>query len=186
MRRDRAFSLLELLVIIVIIGILITIALPVIAKIRARAQRAQCTANLKNLHVGAQLYMQEHNHWPQIRLSAQTDSGLEDFAEEWIAALTPFSVPAKAWICPTHQNEQGNPDYSQSGNERVDYIGTWFDDKPTTPYDLGTPGKAGQTVPMPWFSENGDRHGNGNLLIFADGSVKDVTTILANVSPAPK
>ena len=165
-----------------IIAILVVFTLPVLAKLRARAQRVQCTANLKSLHVGTQLYMHEHQQWPQIRLGSENAAGWDAFAKRWIDALTPYGPSAKTWICPTRQNHIGNPDYTQSGNERVDYIPTPFDDKPTTPHDIGTPNKSGKTVPVPWFSEAEDVHGNGNLLIFADGSVTDLKTITGNVS----
>ena len=173
----RGFTLLELLVTVVIIGILVTLALPLLAKLRARAERTQCTANLKSLHVGAQLFMQEKQYWPQIRLSAQTSNGLEDFAKSWIAELAPYGPSPKTWICPTLQNAAGKPDYTKPGNERLDYVPTRFDDKPTTPFDLGTPDTAKKTVPVPWFSERYNAHGNGNLIIFADGSVTDLKTI---------
>lgn len=183
--RRAAFTLLEVSVAIVIIAIIVVLAIPAIAKLRARAQRAQCTANLKSLHVATQLYMQEHQTWPQFRPGGQNDSDWGDFAKQWIAALAPHGPTAKTWICPTRQNMLGNPDYLEPGKERIDYIPTPFDDKPTTPFDLGTPNTAGQAVPIPWFNEAEDVHGNGNLLVFADGSVSDLKSIVG-ATPAPK
>lgn len=54
--KPAAFSLLEL---VIAIAILATLLLPVISTLRARAQRAQCAANLRNLYVAANLYLQE-------------------------------------------------------------------------------------------------------------------------------
>ena len=186
MKRAPAFTVLEVLVVVMVIGILVLLSLPVIGKLRARAQRVQCTANLKSLHVATQLYMQEHHQWPQIRLSAQSDEGWESFAKGWLAAIAPYGPSAKTWICPTRQNHIGNPDFTQSGHERIDYIPTPFDDKPTTPHDIGTPNTSGKTVPVPWFSEAEDVHGNGNLVIFADGSVTDLKTIAGKTSSTAK
>ena len=177
MKRPHAFTLLELMVVVLVIGILAVLMLPVISKLRSRAQRVQCAANLKSLHVATQLYMQEHGHWPQVRLAAQNPSAWQEFAKTWIRDLTPHGPTAKTWICPTLQSVGGNPDYTQPGGERVDYIGTPFDDKPTTPHTIG------RTVP--WFSEAQDVHGNGNLVIFSDGSVSDLKMVAAKASPAP-
>ena len=185
MRSRQAFTLFELLVVVVIVAILVVLTLPVIGMLRARAQRVQCTANLKNLQVAAQLYMQEKQMWPQFRPGGDGDEGWADFAKQWMAALAPHGPTPKTWICPTRQNMLGNPDYLEPGHERIDYIPPPFDDKPTTPFDLGTPNKPGQAVPMPWFVEAEDVHGNGNLVVFADGSVSDLKSI-AGTAPAAK
>ncbi len=152
--------------------ILATLTIPVISTLRARAQRAQCTANLHSLYVGANLFVQQNNSWPQIpRGAAGTIS--PDFANAWIAALEPFGIPRKSWICPTIQELMRNPDYLRPENARLDYMPMPFDDKPTTPH---------QWPRQPWFVEAGDVHGNGNLIIFTDGSVSDLKTVVGKQS----
>jgi len=37
-----------------------------------------------------------------------------------------------------------------------------------------------------WFGESADVHGNGNLIVFTDGSISDLKTIAAKPSPKPK
>ena len=165
--------------VIVVTSILFVLMLPVIGKLRSRAQRVQCAGNLKSLQVATQLYIQEHGSWPQIRLEAQSEAGWTDLAGRWIEALKPHGPTSKTWICPTRQIKLGNPDFTSRDHQRVDYIPTPFDDKPTTPYDLGTPNRGRAIVPIPWFSEAGDFHGHGNLMIFADGSVIDLKTVAA-------
>jgi hypothetical protein len=86
--------------------------------------------------------------------------------------LEPFQVSRKTWICPTIQNLLGNPDLTDTTKTRVDYIPVPFDDKPTSPH---------MWPRQPWFVENGDVHGNGNLVIFTDGSISDLGTIAASV-----
>jgi prepilin-type N-terminal cleavage/methylation domain-containing protein len=174
-RGVRAFSLIELLVVVGIIVILALLAIPVVSTLTARAQRAQCMANLKTLAVGANLYLQQNGSWPQIPPAG--DAGDEtEVAKAWVAALAPFRVPAKAWICPTIEQALGSPDYTKPGNERIDYIATPFDDKPTTPHEWPR---------QPWFIETGDVHGSGNLIIFTDGSISDLNTTLKTANAAP-
>lgn len=158
----RAFTLLELLVVMGIIAILAGLTLIVVGGFRARAQRIQCMANLRSLHVATSLYMQENNQWPQINTIANKGKTDEQFAELWIGALQPFGVQRKTWICPTIQNYLGDPDYEQPATARVDYIATAFDDKP---------GTANQWSGQPWFIERGKMHGKGNLILFADGHI---------------
>jgi len=165
--RPSAFSLLELLIVIVVIAILATLLIPVISMMRARAQRVQCMANLRSLYTAAELYVQQNGSWPQIAMS-DSDSAEDDYANEWIAKLAPFGPTQKTWICPTIQELLGNPDLSDPSNVRVDYTAMTFDDKPTTPH---------QWPQAPWFAEAGDVHGNGNLIIFTDGSISDVNTV---------
>ena len=74
-------------------------------------------------------------------------------------------------ICPTIQTLMENPDYTQPENARLDYMPMPFDDKPTTPH---------QWPRQPWFVETGDVHGNGNLIVFTDGSIRDLKTITRN------
>jgi hypothetical protein len=36
------------------------------------------------------------------------------------------------------------------------------------------------TKERPWFGEVGDVHGHGNLIIFTDGRIGDLKTVVAN------
>lgn len=157
-----AFTLLELFIVLVIIGILGAMLVPVYSGIRKRGQRVQCIANLHNLYLAADVFLQRNGSWPQIARGTTDDTADEDFANTWINALAPFGPTRQSWICPAVQEILQNPDYLQSANARIDYFPMSFDDKPTTPH---------RWPRQPWFIETGNVHGNGNLIIFTDGSV---------------
>jgi prepilin-type N-terminal cleavage/methylation domain-containing protein len=165
---EPAFTLLELMIALVIIGILSVMLLPVYAGMRARAQRVQCIANLHSLYVATDVYLQRNGQWPQIRRASSDSSGVA-FANSWIDALAPFGITRRSWICPTMQELLHDPDYLQPEHARLDYIPMNFDANALTPHKWPN---------QPWFIETGDVHGNGNLFIRTDGSVSELKEIV--------
>lgn len=175
MKRELgAFTLLEVAIVVMIVAILGGLTIAAVSRMRARAQRIQCIANLHSLYTAADLFVQQNGSWPQIHRSS-SETGSEEYAQAWIDALAPFGPTAKTWICPTIENLLKNEDYTQPEHARIDYIPMPFDDSPFTPH---------RWPKQPWFVETGDVHGNGNLIIFTDGTVSDLKTVLA-AQPQP-
>ncbi|MDR1280695.1 MAG: prepilin-type N-terminal cleavage/methylation domain-containing protein [Opitutaceae bacterium] len=57
----RAFTLIELLTVIAIIGILAAIIIPTVGKVRDSARAAQCLGNLRQMGIVARLYSEDNN-----------------------------------------------------------------------------------------------------------------------------
>jgi hypothetical protein len=58
----------------------------------------------------------------------------------------------------------GNPNISTKEDTRVDYLAMPFDANRATPFKWST---------HPWFVERGNVHGNGNLIIFTNGAIRE-------------
>ncbi len=176
--RSAGVTLLELMTVIVIIAILATMLMPVIANVIARMERARCSMNLKGLYVGAEAYLQEYGHWPQISTSAMQVKGSDEYAVQWMTVLKPYKISEESWHCPTIQKIiVTTADPSAAPSKRIDYLPTPFDDKQVTPHRW-----SGQ----PWFIERGAVHDGGNLIIFSDGSIRAITEMTSKVSKDAK
>jgi prepilin-type N-terminal cleavage/methylation domain-containing protein/prepilin-type processing-associated H-X9-DG protein len=65
-RSARAFTLVELLVVIAIIAILLAILLPVVNRARRQAEQVQCACNLKQIGAANLIYTQQYRSYPRM------------------------------------------------------------------------------------------------------------------------
>ena len=82
----RAFTLVELLVVITIIGILIALLLPAVQAAREAARRSQCVNNLKQLGLGMQNYLQAITVFPY----GGVDEGQTHRRDCWFHRVLPY------------------------------------------------------------------------------------------------
>ena len=75
-----AFTLVEILVVISILGLLAGLSIPAISAARASTQTAASTANLKQIYTMMQTYLGENNNtYPQASYNAGADpNGFND------------------------------------------------------------------------------------------------------------
>ncbi|MEO1497999.1 MAG: DUF1559 domain-containing protein [Planctomycetota bacterium] len=63
--RHRAFTIVELLVAVAIVGTLVAILLPAVQSAREAARRTACVSNLRQVAIGLRLFHQSHRAYPQ-------------------------------------------------------------------------------------------------------------------------
>lgn len=61
MKRHRAFTLIEMIVVIATVGVLVGVMMPTLASSRRQAMRAVCASNLRQLGLAANMYLDDHN-----------------------------------------------------------------------------------------------------------------------------
>ena len=69
---------------------------PAFAMLRARAQRVQCTSNLRNLYLATDLFVQRNGNWPQIRMQSESDNAQRDYARALRSDAAELDLPDDA------------------------------------------------------------------------------------------
>ncbi|MBE7158231.1 MAG: type II secretion system protein [Rhodospirillales bacterium] len=206
MRRE-AFTLIELLCVIAVIGVLAAILMPVLKGVTARSRQVQCTGNLKQIGAAILLYTNDNNgqlpgpQFQKIYLTNTLPLALDPYTGQ-----TNPTDRAKLWTCPAnagikkaqkaqtpmissymaHNNVFGYP--AQPGSAAV------------APYSLTTMAWRFPTPDQRWMLEDIDSwnypgsdtaiggpttpvHSGSRNVLYADGRVSAVFIADSTVSP---
>jgi prepilin-type processing-associated H-X9-DG protein len=88
--RIRAFTIIELLVVIFVIGLLTALLLPAVMSAREAARRSSCTNNLRQLTFGVESFSSTHRRYPPGRFKGQFGIGPLSNAWSWIGEMLPY------------------------------------------------------------------------------------------------
>jgi prepilin-type processing-associated H-X9-DG protein/prepilin-type N-terminal cleavage/methylation domain-containing protein len=87
---SRAFTLIELLTVIAIIGVLAAILIPTVGRVRENARATQCSSNLRQLGAAFNLYAADnHGLYPNPRKSTGTP-GSNPKGSSWQPEISPY------------------------------------------------------------------------------------------------
>jgi prepilin-type N-terminal cleavage/methylation domain-containing protein/prepilin-type processing-associated H-X9-DG protein len=114
-RTVPGFTLLELLVVIAVIALLTAMLLPALARAKQKAVSAQCLANLKQVGVALQMYVDDNSQmfpgpvWAGARASYDNHSSEEliSYIATYLGAPapSPTTVVARAFVCPGYMRD---------------------------------------------------------------------------------
>jgi prepilin-type N-terminal cleavage/methylation domain-containing protein len=125
LKTKSAFSLTELLVVIVVIAILAALLLPALGSAKERSRRAACRNNLRQIGIASTAYAGENNDY-FISAKQQEPFKKESFAFVQVALALEGAKAAESagltmalnnvWTCP---NRPGLPIYEESAKARI-------------------------------------------------------------------
>lgn len=139
----RAFTLIELLVVVAIIALLTAVLLPALGKAREQGKRTKCLANLHQIAVGWNLYLEEESDWlfptyisnvqwfygGKVEIYAVPGGGgvLNPRPLNRYVALDPFgNAAAEIFHCPSDRGAQNLPEPESRGRTTYDYMGNSY------------------------------------------------------------
>jgi type II secretory pathway pseudopilin PulG len=186
----RAFTFIGLLVILAVLAILAAMLLPALARAKARAQRIQCTNNLKQTGLAFRTWSLDHNDQFPMAVSTNQQGSLE-----WVDGGNAFrhfrvlskELPSpKVLVCASDTRTEAS-DFSHLANRNLSYF-VALDARDTAPQMLLTGDRnitngssPKNTVlelsadrPAGWTERMHQLQGNVGL---ADGSVQQFTNL---------
>lgn len=152
-QKRQAFTLVELLVVITIIGILIALLLPAVQAAREAARRGQCTNNLKQLGLALQSFNDSYGRFPPggARDSSPFGKGTSTWGSSWMVYIlnrVDQAAIGDNWQYSGNsgQNNTNNANLLLSSGKQVFISAYWC---PSSPLQQWAPNQlAGVTYPM--------------------------------------
>jgi len=164
MKRQRAFTLLELLVVISIIAMLAALLAPALARAKASAKSISCNSNLRQMGVAAHIYSGDyHDSYPPAYCYAIENGVPISYAWDLtsIGGASPQVVPGILWQGQGNKAVQQCPAYAGNAN--------WLAD-PYTGYNYNTSYIGhGQDENIPTPARMQDVHRPVHTALFGDG-----------------
>jgi len=101
--RSAAFTLVELLVVIAVIGILASLLLPALSKAHGSGRRTACLNNLRQIGVGMLLYAEDNEG---LIPRANAPHWYEALATQLLGRSSTNFTQTQIYVCPSYPNKQ--------------------------------------------------------------------------------
>jgi prepilin-type N-terminal cleavage/methylation domain-containing protein/prepilin-type processing-associated H-X9-DG protein len=193
-----AFTLVELLVVVAIIGVLASILLPVLAKAPARADRIHCVNNLRQIGIASHTWSRDHDGALPMHVSTNEGGSLEWHRaahnlggavvfspRDFIVMSNEIGVPSLL-VCRADKRRVPPRTFAEVDATRLSYFtggrASLADPQSVLSGDGNLTNSAGMGVPLGapgllnfrWTPEQHDERGN---VLFADGHVEMAVTL---------
>lgn len=141
--KKRAFTLVEILVVIAIVCLLAAILFPVFGRVREAGRRTTCASNLKQIGMALNQYAQDNRFYPLIDFNAYINGQ----SGAWAEKVFPYVKADKVFECPSSRfglfrsgcppTDKSDPDHPISWNGSYNLNirdAKWFRDPVTGTY----------------------------------------------------
>lgn len=124
MRLRFAFTMVELLVVVAIVGLLLMLLLPALLSARAAARRVQCSSNLHQLGIGILRYTSVHRgHFPWTSHGDLSGTYHADNTRSWTLSLSPYLDDVDTMrLCPDDPLGSQRVQANSSGVRGTSYV----------------------------------------------------------------
>ena len=170
----KAFTLVELLLVIAIIGCLVSLLMPSLATMRQKADSLRCVSNMRQIGVAALLYVNDHGQrtpviepWPSQPVYSSTDG-----AQTMLQALGPYGVTTDVLQCPS--DLKGPNYYAKEGSSYQWFPGASNQNTHAVTFAFPRMDNQSATLPMSRLFLAFDYsaiHNGGSNVLFGDGHV---------------
>ena len=123
--KAKAFTLVELLVVVAIIAVLAALYLPATNRAKGKAVRIQCVGNLHQVGLAFQMFAEDHNGRYPMQVSAR-EGGSKEFtaggnAYRHFQAVSNELVLSKVLLCPADKLRK-SADWQSLTNDNISYF----------------------------------------------------------------
>lgn len=197
-RASAAFTLVELLTVIAIIGVLSTLVFAAVGPVRARADSTKCLSNLRQIGIASQLYSQDNKG----RLPSSSHQRAPDgSSRSWTVTLAAYLGPNFIGKCPsvpdhpapvtygwndllTKADGSGIPSLACKNPAKTMMVAELATNQIAEHFHFASAARGRVTAAMFKSYVNVECHGKGANYLFVDGHVEtlawtDVQTRLA-------
>lgn len=133
---NRAFTLLELVVILTILCVLVAVLIPACVKMVAKQKRIACVGRQKNIGLGYRIFATDNRDlfpW-QLATNAPTPKTFDEAITHYLAISNALSTP-KILICPA-DNRRPAPDWARLSRSNISYFISLVDSAETYPQSI--------------------------------------------------
>ena len=157
--KRRAFTLIEMLIVLTVIGVLAGVGIPLARSVLAKSRQASCLNNLCSLGVGLESYLQDHNQLLPTLATGRASKTEEGEVLETV--LLPYLESEEAFKCP-----QDSTEYNKSGSS---YLWNSMQNGKTLA-EVSFFGIKGRPDKIPLIFDKESWHPGGTNFLYADQS----------------
>lgn len=111
MRARPGFTMIELLMVLLLLGILARVATPSYQRVLLRARAAEALSNMQSVRIAAYAYHSEHNEWPPDYEPGQRPTELEPYlGQDFPFETRDYQLDWENWVMP-----DGAPKHPETG-----------------------------------------------------------------------